>query len=46
MAGKHQEAKSVAVTGWRGRRVTASAGSTLYQSTCTSIRSHHRAVNA
>jgi hypothetical protein len=46
MAGKHQEAKSVAVTGWHGRRVSASAGSKRYQPTCTRIRSHHRAVNA
>jgi len=46
IAGEHQEAKSVAVTGWHGRRVMASAGSMRYQPTCTSIRSHHRAVNA
>ncbi|MGF6992143.1 hypothetical protein P3T25_000482 [Paraburkholderia sp. GAS32] len=46
IAGKHQEAKSVAVTGWHGRLVSTSAGSTRYQPTCTSIRSHHRAVNA
>jgi hypothetical protein len=46
MAGEYQEAKTVAVTRWHGNQVTASAGSTRYQPTCTSIRSHHRAVNA
>jgi hypothetical protein len=46
MAGKYHESKSVAVTGWHGRRIMAGAGSTRFQPTCTSIRSHHRAVNA
>jgi hypothetical protein len=46
MARRHQEAKTVAVTGRHGRRIVAGAGSTRFLSTCTSIRSHHRAINA